>query len=261
MEPNSLEGEGPMSFGKRVQASREALGISQAVLARRLGVSQSSVGNYEAGISFPKEEVLLRLFDCLETDPNALFQDSFRAGGQVLTPGEKRLLKRYRGLSPKGRETVRAVVEALCAYRDDLEASRVEQEPRLIPLYRSPAAAGYAAPVFGEDFDYIPVADDVPQAAEFAVRIQGDSMAPAIEDGSVVYVNRDPLKAGDVGIFCVDGDIFCKQYYRDPAGIVYLFSLNRARADADLVFPPASGRTLACFGRVIMHAPPLPGKA
>lgn len=250
-----------MSFGKRMQESREALGISQAALARTLGVSQSTIGNYEAGISFPKEEVLLRLFDSLGTDPNTLFQDSFQAGGQVLTHQERQLVEHYRGLSPLGRETVRSVVEALCAYRDDLESGKTEQEPRLIPLYRSPAAAGYAAPVFGEDFDYIPVTDEVPRAAEFAVRIQGDSMAPFIADGSVAYVNRDPLKAGDVGVFCVDGDILCKQYYRDPAGIVYLFSLNRARADADVVFGPTSGRTLACFGRVILHAPPLPGKA
>lgn len=250
-----------MSFGKRMQECREALGISQKALAKLLGISQSTVGNYEADISFPKEEVLLRLFDCLGTDPNTLFQDSFRAGRQTLIHSERQLLGQYRGLSPKGRETVRSVVEALCAYRDDLEAGRVEREPRVIPLYRSPAAAGYAAPVFGEDFDYISVTDDVPQAAEFAVRIQGDSMAPYIADGSVAYVNRDPLKAGDVGVFCVDGDIFCKQYYKDPAGVVYLFSLNRARADADLLLPPASGRSLACFGRVIMHALPLPGKA
>ena len=92
------------------------------------------------------------------------------------------------------------------------------------------------------------------------MRIQGDSMAPYIADGELVYVNRDPLREGDVGIFCVDGDILCKQYYKDPLGTVYLFSLNRARADADVVMTAGSGRTLACFGRVIFHAPPLPGK-
>ena len=248
-----------MNFGKRMQERREQLGLSQAALAKLLGVSQSTIGNYEAGISFPKEEVMLRLFDCLDTDPNTLFQDSFRAGGQVLTQSEKQLVDRYRGLSPLGRETVRSLVDALCAYRDDLEAGGGEQESRLIPLYRSPAAAGYAAPVFGEDFDYLTVDDTVPQAAEFAVRIQGDSMAPWIEDGSLAYVNRDPLKDGDVGIFCVDGDILCKQYHKDPAGVVYLFSLNRARADADVVMTAGSGRSLACFGRVIVHAPPLPG--
>ena len=250
-----------MSLGKRIQGCREALGLSQAALAKLLGVSQSTVGNYEADISFPKEEVLLRLFDCLESDPNTLFRDSFRFGADVLTHSERQMLEQYRGLSPKGRETVRSVVSALCAYRDDLEAGKADREPRIIPLYRSPAAAGYAAPVFGEDFDSISVTDEVPQSAEYAVRIQGDSMAPHIPDGSVVYVNRDPLGPGDVGIFCVDGDMFCKQYYKDPAGVVYLFSLNRARADADVVLMPGSSRGLVCFGRVIMHALPLPGRA
>lgn len=256
----SFERVDAMRFGERMQLRREEIGLSRQALAERLGVSPSAVSNYEKSISFPKEDVLLRLFDCLDTDPNTLLQDSFRGGGTVLTESERQLLRHYRGLSPLGRETVRSVVDALCAYRDDVESSRTEQEPRVIPLYCSPAAAGYAAPVFGEDFDYLTVTDDVPQAAEFAVRIQGDSMAPWIADGSVVYVNRDPLQAGDVGIFCVDGDMFCKQYYRDPAGNVYLFSLNRARADADQVLTPTGGRTLACFGRVIFRAPPLPGK-
>ena len=204
---------------------------------------------------------MLRLFDSLETEPNILFQDSYRGGGQVMSGPEQALLRQYRGLSPMGRESVRSVVEALCSYRDELEAAQPEQrEPRVIPLYRTPAAAGYASPVFGEDFDYISVTDEVPQAAEFAVRISGDSMVPFIADGSVVYVNRDPLRAGDVGIFCVDGDMFCKQYYKDPAGIVYLFSLNRRRADADVILTPSGSRSLVCFGRVIMHALPLPGK-
>ena len=201
---------------------------------------------------------MLRLFDCLETDPNTLFRDSFREGGRVPTHSEQQLLEGYRGLSLKGKEMVRSVVDALCAYRDEVESGKTDREPRVIPLYHSSAAAGYAAPVFGEDFDYITVEDDVPQGAEYAVRIQGDSMAPYIPDGSVAYVNRDPLGPGDVGIFWVDGDMLCKQYYKDPAGVVYLFSLNRTRADADVVLTPGSGRGLACFGRVMRHALPLP---
>ena len=69
-----------MSIGQRIRERREELGLSQAELARRLGVSQSTVGNYEAGISSPNGENLLRLFDCLETEPNILFQDSYRGG-------------------------------------------------------------------------------------------------------------------------------------------------------------------------------------
>ena len=58
--------------------------------------------------------------------------------------------------------------------------------------------------------------------------------------------------------FCVDGDMLCKQYYRDPLGMVYLFSLNRRRSDADVLLPPSSGRSLTCFGRVMLHGLPLP---
>lgn len=250
-----------MTFGDRIRARRAELGISRAELAKLLGITTSAISNYETGISFPKEDIMLRMFDCLEIDPNTLFQDSFRFGKEILTHRERQLLEKYRGLSPLGQDTLHSVAETLCAYRDEVEAAPGgKEEPRVIPLYRNPAAAGYAAPAFGEDFDYITVTDDVPRGAEYAVRIQGDSMVPYIEDGSIVYVNRDPLKAGDVGIFYVDGDILCKQYYKDPAGTVYLFSLNRARADADVVFTSASGRSLACFGRVILHAPPLPGK-
>ena len=249
-----------MALGDRIKARREELALTRPQLADRLGVAPSTISNYETGVSFPKEEVMLRLFDCLETDPNTLFRDSFRAGAQVLTRSERQLLEGYRDLSPLGRESLQTVLEALRSYQAEIEETRPERRDRVIPLYRTPAAAGYAAPVFGEDFDYLPVTDGVPQAAEFAVRIQGDSMVPWIADGDLVYVNRDPLQNGDVGIFCVDGDIFCKQYCKDPAGTVYLFSLNRARADADVVLTAGSGRTLVCFGRVILHAPPLPGR-
>ena len=249
-----------MSFGERLKTRREELGLSRAIFAGMLGVSSSAISNYENGLSFPKEDVMLRLFDCLRTEPNVLFQDSFASGREILSQRERALIRKYRDLPPLGRETVDSVVGALCAYQEEMEQGRPQQQSRVIPLYHSPAAAGYAAPVFGEDFDYIEVTDDVPPAAEFAVRIQGDSMVPYIADGSHVYVNRDPLKNGDVGIFCVDGDILCKQYYKDPFGNVYLFSLNRARADADVLLTPGGGRSLTCFGRVIFHTLPLPGK-
>lgn len=249
-----------MSFGQRMRDRREQLKMSRAELATKLGVSVSAIGNYETGVSSPKEDILLRLFDSLDTDPNSLYRDHFRGGATALTADERGLLDEYRALSAVGRDTVRSVIGALSAYRDEIERTRPIAEVRRIPLYCSPAAAGYAAPAFGEDFDYIAVEGDVPPAAEFAVRIQGDSMEPAIADGSVAYVNRDGLKNGDVGIFCVDGGMVCKQYYRDPAGTVYLFSLNRARADADVILPPDSGRTLVSFGRVMIRRQPLPGR-
>lgn len=249
-----------MSFGEQMRARREGLALSRVELARRLGVTPSAVSNYENNSSFPKEEVLLRLFDALHAEPNDLFCDSYHGGADSLTPAERTLLRRYRALSTLGQQTVGTVLDALHGYQSELfSAQGAAAEPRVIPLYRTPAAAGYASPVFGEDFDYITVDGGVPQGAEFAVRIQGDSMEPTIADGAVVYLNHDPLALGDVGIFCVDGDMLCKQYYCDALGVTYLFSLNRARADADVVFTAGSGRSLVCLGRVLLaHRPQLP---
>ena len=53
---------------------------------------------------------------------------------------------------------------------------------------------GYAAPMLGEDFDYIVDHGDVPPGAEFAVRIRDDSLEPVLHGGSVAYLNQDVYK-------------------------------------------------------------------
>lgn len=246
-----------MSFGQRLRERRKELGINQGELAKALGVSISAVSNYENGQNAMREDVLLRLLRVLDIEPNYLYQDSFSGKGFTCTVEEERLVRIYRALRIPGRQTLRAVADALSAYQEELDAELPpEAEARQIPLYRSPAAAGFASPVFGEDFDYIDVTGDTPKGAEYAVRIQGDSMEPYIEDGSIAFVNRDPLSNGDVGIFCVDGEMLCKQYVRDGLGMVYLFSLNRARSDADVFLPRDSGRSFVCMGRVLLPSRP-----
>ena len=246
-----------MSFGQRLRSRRKDLGMSQGELAKALGVSLSAVSNYENGLNTMREDVLLRLFKVLDIDPNYLYQDSLPGNSFSCSVDEEALVRKYRSLHTAGQQAVHAVVDALAIGLAEQEAAPPE-ELRQIPLYRSPAAAGYASPVFGDDFDYIEVTGEVPQGAEFAVHIQGDSMQPYIQDGDVVYVNRDPLISGDVGIFCVDGEMLCKQYVRDRLGIVCLFSLNRRRSDADVVLPRDSGRTMVCFGRVLLSKRPNP---
>ena len=246
-----------MSFGEQLRQRREELGLSRDMLAERLGLSRSAIGNYETDIAFPKEEVLLKLFNALEVDPNYLFRGSFRHSFRC-SESEQRMLEQYRALPQAARQTVRAVMDGFAQVQQECEVMQPVRERRMIPLYASPAAAGFAAPVFMEDYELIEVTDEVPPAADMAVRIQGDSMEPYIADGAVVYVNRDPLQSGDVGIFCVDGEMLCKQYHRDALGMVYLFSLNRKRADLDVVFPAGSGRSLTCFGRVLIHGLPIP---
>lgn len=111
-----------MSFGERMKCRREELALSRPQLAERLGVSPSAVSNYENGLSFPREDVMLRLFDCLETEPNILFQDSYqetRQTGLALNGGEEALLRQYRQLPAASQQTARSVIAALWACREN----------------------------------------------------------------------------------------------------------------------------------------------
>lgn len=190
--------------------------------------------------------------------------DVLAAGDTSAAPSKKapsvsdeamRMARDYDKLDNWGRQAVRDLTDTELARMEDearfmLDTTTVE-EPKVINLYAEPAAAGIATPTAGVDYEPYTLKPDDPQGAAFAVRLQGDSMEPYFPDGSIVYVNHDAMANGDIGIFSVDGGTVCKQYYRDPLGIVYLFSLNRARADADVVITPSSNRTLICQGRVI----------
>lgn len=166
----------------------------------------------------------------------------------------KKIAEDYLSLDRWGKRVVRSVLDEEKARCEDearfLENTAPKEEPKVIHLYTSPAAAGFASPVFGQDYEPYTLGPGDPKGAEFAVRLQGDSMEPAFPDGSVVFCNRAPLSDGDIGVFYVDGGSVCKQYHKDGTA-VYLFSLNRARADADVMLSPGGNRSFVCQGRVI----------
>lgn len=194
-------------------------------------------------------DVLLRICAALDT-PISLFCGGEVPAGEVKPEGaELEHLRRYRALDEHGRELVDTVTDMEYA-RVTAEAAPATEKCRIIPLYYSPAAAGYASPALGEDYEDYSVPDSSP--ADFAAKISGDSMEPVLHDGEVALVKRCPIENGDVGLFFVDGDMKCKQYCRDNFGNVYLLSVNRERADADSFISASSGVTLCCFGKVLL---------
>lgn len=174
--------------------------------------------------------------------------------GEEFSKAEKAHIKKYRSLDFYGKEAVDNILDIEWRRCEDdsqfLNDTDPEEEPKIIPLYLFPAAAGYASPVFNEDYENYELKPEDPQGATFAVRLQGDSMEPDFPDGSIVFCNKDPLIDGDIGVFNVDSGSVCKQYHKE-GGVVYLFSLNRARQDADVILFPSGNRPLSCQGRVI----------
>lgn len=285
-----------MTIGQRIKARREAIAMSQVALADLIGEKKQTLYKYESGIitNIPIDKIE-SIAKALSTTPAYLMgweddpmdpvppEESTRGKTQEqraelyawkhrgareaiekldLPEDALKLAKDYTALDQPGKNVVKVVV-AEEGKRVQAEKERRKIEPaepsdtRYIPLYYTPAAAGLMQPAEGQDYDYIEVGLDVPRKADCAVKIDGDSMEPYIRNGSIVYVTREPLENGDVGIFCVDGDMICKQYYIDEWGNVRLLSLNRKRSDADrFIHHKDSDTIMTYYGRVILPVKP-----
>ena len=118
-----------MSISSRIKEAREKVGLSRAELAHEIGISASSISNYENGISSPKDSILYALMIALHVDANYIFQDEMneisktknsptpiQAEVEELTYAEKHLIRNLRSLNNDGQEK-------LLDYSDDLIAS------------------------------------------------------------------------------------------------------------------------------------------
>ncbi len=124
-----------MGIGTRIKELRLRAKLTQEGLAAKIGVTPSAVGNYERGVSFPKEEVLMALFEALNCTPNELL-------GNVNAEDEH--IRKYRALDNPGRERVDSCTEnelARCKQDNDnadtvLIAARKGGVPHEITLKR-----------------------------------------------------------------------------------------------------------------------------
>lgn len=89
-----------MGIGHKIRNMRLKKGITQEILAQKIGVTPSAVGNYERGISFPKEPVLMKLFGALDCTPNELL------GGVMFGERENAHLSEYTALDETGKARV-----------------------------------------------------------------------------------------------------------------------------------------------------------
>jgi len=231
-------------------------GVSVSELARRLEISPQTLYSMIKRDS-QKVDFDLMLRICRELDvPMERFSEDTETP-DMPDIREWDLVRRYRRLDEPGRYVADVVIDAELGRVSDSKP-QVSGEDKIIPLYSTPAAAGYASPAFGDDYtDYkVPAGS----RADFAVKIDGESMEPYLPDGSVALCKRgEIIHDGDVGLFFVDGDMKCKQYCRDYSGDVHLFSLNRRRADADVHLHSTGSVSLMCFGKVLMDKKvPLP---
>lgn len=253
-----------MVLQDRIKSLRLKQGLTQKDLGDSLGVSVVSVRNWEAGIKNPSMSAIISLANIFKVSTDYLLGVTIeqRRDDELLSKGEMTLISNYRLLDKYGRKAVDTIC-MLEKTRVDAQADNsisgqniiaIPKKPsRYIPRYATPSAAGYSVPLDGDDFEMILVDDKIPADADFAVGIQGNSMYPYIKDGDTVYVKKDcELSVGDVGIFCVDGAMYCKQYYIDEERNLTLVSANPRLSSTNVFISKDSNATVKCYGKVIL---------
>lgn len=261
-----------MDFQERLRSFRIRNSMTQQHLASRVGVRPETIGNWERGSRLPSFEYLIKLASALGISVDDLLGGSKSENAPTaIDKKADELLRKYKMLDIPGKRAVEVIcnielerVRPSCGnvtvFRDDASirtrakgSAEYKERKRYMPFYSSPSAAGIAAPLEGNDFEMILVDDTVPNDADYAVRISGDSMEPFISDGDMVYVKEcSDLSDGDVGIFCVDGSMYCKQYHVDKDGNLQLLSANPNREDCNVYASCDGGDTVRCCGKVIL---------
>ncbi|MCH5196075.1 MAG: helix-turn-helix transcriptional regulator [Oscillospiraceae bacterium] len=108
-----------MEIGARIKELRIQNGLTQAQLAKALGVTSAAVGNYEQGISFPKETVLRKLFNALNCTPNELLSE------EKYSAEDYEHLRLYSMLTAEGKRAVDEFTESELSKASEMSEIRI----------------------------------------------------------------------------------------------------------------------------------------
>ena len=213
--------------GSIIAKHRKQCGMSQVELARLLseslgfGISNKSVSKWEKDLADPGTRIFFELCRILEIRYPCEEYFGFRITDPMFYLNETGLERVREYASLLGYENrYRRIPSA------DPEASPDSSAVRRIPLQLYPVSAGPGVFLDEENYEEIQVDSHVSAAADFAVRVSGDSMEPLLHKNQIIYVHRqETLENGEIGIFFLKGEAFVKKLRLGEDGAA-LVSLN-----------------------------------
>ena len=118
-------------------------------------------------------------------------------------------------------------VEAFLALCDICRVVDVRQTfggKRFLRLYDLSVSAGLGNYLADGGYSVIEVDSAIPNTADYAVRVNGDSMIPRFVDQQIIFIHEQPaLDDGEIGIFCLNNEAYLKKLEKGQ-----LVSLNPA---------------------------------
>lgn len=249
-----------MGIGRRIRNLRIDSGMTQKELSNYTGVSTITISNWEQEAKLPSAPAIISLSNIFKVTSDYILGINNNIN---LSHEEMSILDSYRKSDKYGKEAIRSISqieksrsESTCNNHNSINITKY----RSIPYYDIPSVAGYSTPIDESTFTMIQVTDDTPRNSDMAIRIQGTSMMPYIYDGETVFVHKqESVEIGDIGIFCVNGAMYCKQYILCEDKVLVLASLNEELKWSNVIIKPDGCDSIKCIGKVINKSAKIPG--
>ncbi len=223
----------------------------QRELTTYLGLKSVAFSEWKSGKSKSYKKYLIEIADFFNVSLDYLVYGKEKSSlTSELSADEQELFKIYKGLSIENKARVRERAEVLA----ELEAPAVnEPEPEedkeietiFIEYSTLRVSAGTGEPLIDDTYpEFIEVKrSELTEEANFAVKINGNSMLPHYKNNDIVLVRSQPeVAVGEIGIFTIDGEGYIKE-----RGENRLISLNPEYDDIHF----KEGQDIRCKGLVI----------
>lgn len=224
-----------MFSGQRLRQRRQAMDLSQASLARVLGISRVSYFNWEVGKTQPNQKNLEILEQVMEVKPG-YFDENYEIldiYSQLTTDNKHKTLNYSNNLLQLQLEADRPVI--------DLYEYRVYEKLSAGPGFSYMDDGNFDKVFYHEKLDH-----------DFSSWIYGDSMEPLYLNGEVALIKATGFDY-DGAIYAIDwdGQTYIKKVYREEDGL-RLVSLNKKYSDK---FAPYSENP-RIIGKIVGHFKP-----
>ena len=232
-----------MNWLDNIKRLKKEKNLTNESLSERSGISLGTLNKLLAGATEdPKLSTLLALSRALGVSMDEML------GTSSASTIDSALTEKYSSLDRSGRETVDYIINKEYARvtreREAKPYSLENPQIRRIKLFNTAASAGTGVYLSDSDSSEISVySNPITDAADFAVRVSGDSMMPRYHDGDILLAEQtNRVDEGELGIFSLNGEAFFKKFGGDR-----LISLNPSYSDITI----NAYDDVRCFGRVI----------
>lgn len=232
-----------MTIIEKLRELKDRSGLTTKEIAARAGLPEPTLEKIFAGkTQNPGVNTVQQILYTLGYTLDDIAPEDEKAAPS-LSDEAARIAQKYEALDSTGR----GAVDALISFYE----AQVAPETKVIPLIVQAFAAGSGEPDFG-DISLDTYEAPAGSQAEFACRVHGDSLEPYLRDQDVALAVKRPPHDGEVGVWLIDGEYKIKQYASDPYGNVYLFAVNRDRADTDQTLFAHEEHTVYCLGTILL---------